>query len=414
MSNSTAQQRWQASMMNNYGTPGIALVSGQGSQVVDADGRSYLDFLAGIAVSALGHAHPAIVDAVGEQVRRLAHTSNLFMHEPGLMLAERLRSLTGAVDDARVFFANDGTEANECAIKIARLHGRALDDTGARQRIVAAENSFHGRTLGSLAITGNAAKRIPFEPLPGPVTFVPYGDVEALRAAVDSTVSAVFLEPTQGEGGIVPAPPGYLAAAREICDRTGALLVIDEVQSGIGRTGEWFASLAEGVRPDVLTLAKGLGGGLPIGACIGFGPAATLLQPGSHGSTFGGNPVCCAAALAVLHTIEQEGLLAQVRERGSQLRAGLDELSRTRGDGLVNAIRGSGLWLGVVLTRSAAAEVESAAARRGLLVNAVRPDVLRLAPPLIVTAAEIDEAVGILASAIEDVSATTTALGASA
>ena len=414
MSNSTAQQRWQASMMNNYGTPGIALVSGQGSRVVDVNSRSYLDFIAGIAVSALGHAHPAIVDAVGEQVRRLAHTSNLFMHEPGLMLAERLRSLAGAAEDARVFFANDGTEANECAIKIARLHGRALDDTGARQRIVAAENSFHGRTLGSLAITGNAAKRIPFEPLPGPVTFVPYGDVDALRTAVDSTVAAVFLEPTQGEGGIVPAPPGYLASAREICDRTGALLVIDEVQSGIGRTGEWFASLAAGVRPDVLTLAKGLGGGLPIGACIGFGPAAALLQPGSHGSTFGGNPVCCAAALAVLDTIEQDGLLAAVRERGSQLRAGLDQLSSNRGDGLVSATRGSGLWLGVVLTRAAAAEVESAAARRGLLVNAVRPDVLRLAPPLIVTAAEIDEAVGILASAIEDVAATTTALGASA
>lgn len=396
------QQRWQASMMNNYGTPALALAGGQGARVLDVHGASYLDFIAGIAVSALGHAHPAIVAAVTGQVRSLAHTSNLFIHEPGVALAERLRSLAAA-PDGRVFFANDGTEANECAVKIARLHGRSLDGTGGSLRIVAAENSFHGRTLGSLAITGNAAKRIPFEPLPGPVSFVPYGDAPALRDAVDGSVAAVFLEPTQGEGGIVPAPAGYLAAAREICDRTGALLVIDEVQSGIGRTGEWFASLAAGVRPDVLTLAKGLGGGLPIGACIGFGPAGELLQPGSHGSTFGGNPVSCAAALAVLDTIERDGLLASVRERGAQLSAALEAL--VSDDGLVSGVRGSGLWLGLVLSRPVAAELEAAAASRGLLVNAVKPDVLRLAPPLIVTAADIDEAAGIVAAAVADVSA---------
>ena len=395
------QQRWQASMMNNYGTPPLALAGGHGARVLDVHGASYLDFIAGIAVSALGHAHPAIVDAVTGQVRSLAHTSNLFIHEPGVALAERLRSLTGA-PDARVFFANDGTEANECAIKIARLHGRALDETGGRLRIVAADNSFHGRTLGSLAITGNAAKRIPFEPLPGPVTFVPYGDVAALRAAVDESVAAVFLEPMQGEGGMVPAPAGYLAAARDICDATGALLVIDEVQSGIGRTGEWFASIAAGVRPDVLTLAKGLGGGLPIGACIGFGSAGELLRPGSHGSTFGGNPVSCAAALAVLDTIEHDDLLAAVRARGAQLRAALEALVS---DGaLVSGVRGSGLWLGLVLSRPVAAEVEAAAARRGLLVNAVKPDVVRLAPPLIVTAADVDEAAAIVAAAIAEVS----------
>lgn len=396
------QQRWQASMMNNYGTPALALAGGQGARVLDVHGASYLDFIAGIAVSALGHAHPAIVAAVTGQVRSLAHTSNLFIHEPGVALAERLRSLAGG-PDARVFFANGGTEANECAIKLARLHGRSLDGTGSRLRIVAAENSFHGRTLGSLAITGNAAKRIPFEPLPGPVSFVPYGDVAALRDAVDGSVAAVFLEPTQGEGGIVPAPAGYLAAAREICDRTGALLVIDEVQSGIGRTGEWFASLAAGVRPDVLTLAKGLGGGLPIGACIGFGRAGELLQPGSHGSTFGGNPVSCAAALAVLDTIERDGLLASVRERGAQLSAALGAL--VSDGGLVSGVRGSGLWLGLVLSRPVAAELEAAAARRGLLVNAVKPDVVRLAPPLIVTAADVDEAAGIVAAAVADLSA---------
>ena len=398
MTNGDYRARWQATMMDNYGTPPIALVGGAGARVVDADGNGYLDFVGGIAVSALGHAHPAVVDAVSAQVARLAHTSNLYMHEPGLALAERLQELLEA-PDARVFFSNDGTEANECAIKLARLHGRAAD--GARNRLVSALNSFHGRTLGSLAITGNPPKREPFEPLPGPVTFVEFGDVAALEAAVDSGVAAVFLEPTQGEGGIVPAPEGYLQSARRICDAAGALLVIDEVQSGVGRTGAWFASAATGVRPDIMTLAKGLGGGLPIGACIAFGDAARLFTPGSHGSTFGGNPVSCAAALAVLDTIEKDGLLDNVARLGASLADGLTGLSHP----LIADVRGSGLWRGIQLTRPVAGAVEQAARDRGLLVNAVKPAVLRLAPPLIIDDQDVAEAIEIISAALDAVAA---------
>ncbi len=398
MTNELMAKRWAGAMMDNYGTPPLALASGRGCRVTDVEGTGYLDFVAGIAVSALGHAHPAIVAAVSEQAGRLLHTSNLVSHEPGIRLAEKLQFLVGD-SSARVFLANDGAAANECAVKLSRLHGRSLDPSGNRLGLVSTAGSFHGRTLGALAVTGNPAKRQPFEPLPGPVTFVDYGDVEALRAAVDDGVAAVFLEPTQGEGGIVPAPQGYLAAAREICDRTGALLVVDEVQSGIGRTGQWFASIAAGVRPDILTLAKGLGGGLPIGACVGFGKAAALFTPGSHGSTFGGNPVCCAAALAVLETIEQQDLLAQVRRCGALLAAGLQALDSP----LVRQVRGSGLWYGLQLGSDCAAQVELAARERGLLVNAVRPDVLRLAPPLIVTEAEISEALELLGAALRAV-----------
>jgi acetylornithine/N-succinyldiaminopimelate aminotransferase len=394
------QRRWAGAMMDNYGTPALALSGGKGVTVTDVDGREYLDFFAGIAVSALGHAHPAIVEAVTSQVGQIAHTSNLVLHEPGVRLAERLQALLGR-PDARIFFANDGTEANECAVKLSRLHGRAMDPSGNRLRIVSTENSFHGRTLGSLSVTGNAAKREPFEPLPGPVSFVPFGDVQALREAVDGTVSAVFLEPTQGEGGVVPAPAGYLRAARELCDATGALLVIDEVQSGVGRTGHWFASLAAGVVPDVLTLAKGLGGGLPIGACIAFGDAAGLFGPGSHGSTFGGNPVSCASALAVIDTIESQGLLDNVTTTGAALEAGLRAIDNP----LVAAVRGSGLWWGVQLTSACAAAVESAARDRGVLVNAVKADVLRLAPPLIVSESQVAEAVRVLTEALDAVSA---------
>ena len=298
-----------------------------------------------------------------------------------------------------MFFANDGTEANECAIKLSRLHGRSTDPSGGRLRLVSTGNSFHGRTMGALALTGNPAKREPFEPLPGPVSFLDYGDVPALRAAVDSSVAAVFLEPVQGEAGVVPPPPDYLKAAREICDEAGALLVIDEVQSGIGRTGEWFASIAAGVLPDILTLAKGLGGGLPIGACIGFGKAAELFIPGAHGSTFGGNPVCCTAALAVLDTIESDGLLEHTRRCGAVLQAGLQAMDSP----LVQQVRGRGLWYGVVLATDCAVAVERAARERGVLVNAVRPDVLRLAPPLIVTESEIHEALHALQAALQAV-----------
>jgi acetylornithine/N-succinyldiaminopimelate aminotransferase len=393
----TLASRWDAVMMPNYGTPPIALDHGAGVRVWDVDGREYLDFVAGIAVSSLGHAHPAIVEAVSTQVGRIAHTSNLAIHEPGVRLAERLVELLGV--PARVFFTNSGAEATECAVKLARKHGRALDPDGGRVEIVAAHSSFHGRTLGALAITGNAAKREPFAPLPGPVTFVDYGDVDALRAAVTGRTAALFVEPTLGEGGVVPAPAGYLAAARAICDATGALLVVDEVQSGIGRTGHWFASLAEGVRPDVITLAKGLGGGLPIGACLGIGSAGELFAPGDHGSTFGGNPVSCAAALAVLSTIADDHLLDNVKRVGEHL---ADELAGIDSP-LVAGVRGSGLWRAVVLTAPRAAEVEAAARANGLLVNAVKPDVIRLAPPLILTEPEVDEAVPLLRAAIDEV-----------
>jgi acetylornithine aminotransferase len=390
----THQQRWDAVMMRNYGTPPLALDHGDGVRVWDVDGKEYLDFVGGIAVSSLGHAHPAVVAAVTEQVGRLVHTSNLYLHEPGLRLAERLVDLLAA--PARVFFANSGAEANECALKLARLHGKAEG----RTEIVACHDSFHGRTLGALSVTGNAAKREPFAPLPGPVSFVPYGDVAALQAAVGGQTAAVIVEPTLGEGGVVPPPAGFLAAVRRICDETGALMIVDEVQSGIGRTGHWFASQAEGVRPDVITLAKGLGGGMPIGACLGLGAAGELFRPGDHGSTFGGNPVACAAALAVLTTIADDHLLDNVKRVGEHLAGRLDALPGP----LVKGTRGSGLWRAVVLNDTQAPAVEAAARARGLLVNAVKPDVLRLTPPLILTEAEVDDAVPRLAAALDEVS----------
>lgn len=386
--------RWDAVMMPNYGTPPITLGHGKGVRVWDIDGNSYLDFVGGIAVSALGHAHPAIVAAVTDQVGRLAHTSNLAIHEPGVQLAERLVALIDL--PSRVFFANSGTEANECAIKLVRKAGNAQD----RHEIVSCHHSFHGRTMGALALTGTPAKRTPFEPLPGPVTFVDYGDVEALRAAVGPQTAAVFVEPTLGEGGVVPPPAGFLAAVRQICTDAGALMVVDEIQSGIGRTGHWFASLAEGVRPDIITLAKGLGGGLPIGACIGLGAAGEIFAPGDHGSTFGGNPVSCAAALAVLDTIANEHLLDAVKRVGEHLANGLDALTGP----LAGGSRGSGLWRALVLTEDQADAVEAAARRRGLLVNAVKPAVLRFAPPLITTEADVDESLPLLQAALDEVS----------
>ncbi len=389
----TLAQRWDAVMMPNYGTPPIALDHGRGVRVWDSDGREYLDFVAGIAVSSLGHAHPAIAAAICGQVQRLVHTSNLAMHEPGVRLAERLVELLGR--PARVFFANSGAEANECALKLARKYGRA---TG-RTEVVACTGSFHGRTLGALSITGNAAKREPFQPLPGPVTFVSYGDIAALRAATTERTAAVFVEPTLGEGGVIPPPSGFLAQVRQACDESGALMVVDEVQSGIGRTGSWFASTEEGVRPDVLTLAKGLGGGMPIGACLGLGAAGNLFAPGDHGSTFGGNPVSCAAALAVLDTIAHEHLLDQVKRVGAHLADALESLTSP----LVTGARGTGLWRAVQLAGAHAAAVETAARERGLLVNAVKPDVLRLAPPLILTEDDVDAAVPRLRAALDEV-----------
>jgi acetylornithine/N-succinyldiaminopimelate aminotransferase len=368
------QGRFQAALMPTYGVPPVALVRGEGCQVWDADGRQYTDLIAGIAVSALGHAHPALTEAVARQVSTIAHTSNLFLHETEVALAERLLGLLGA--GGKVFFTNSGTEANEAAVKLVRRH-----QGHSRPVFVAAENSFHGRTMGSLALTGKAAIRDSFGPFGIDVRFVPYGDLAALTSAVTPECAAVFLEPCQGEAGVVPPPAGYLRGAREACDAAGALLVIDEIQSGIGRTGAWFACQAAGVVPDVLTLAKGLGGGLPIGACIGLGAAGTALRKGDHGSTFGGNPVACAAALAVLDTIEREGLLAHAASVGRYLARGL----AGTGHPLLAGVRGEGLWLAAVLAQPVAGGVEAACRAAGFLVNAVQPDAIRLAPPLILS-----------------------------
>lgn len=361
--------RWRAVMMDTYGTPALALVRGEGSTVWDEDGRAYTDFTGGIAVNALGHAHPALVSAVQEQVARLGHVSNLFVSEPAVALAERLLALLDR--PGRVFFANSGAEAVEAAFKIARRTGRP--------HLVATEGGFHGRTMGALALTGQPPKQAPFLPLPGEVTHVPYGDTEALRAAVTEQTAAVVLEPLQGEAGVVLPPDGYLRAAREITRATGTLLVLDEVQTGIGRTGHWFAHQAEpGAEPDVITLAKGLGGGLPIGAAVAFGPAAELLTPGQHGSTFGGNPVACAAGLAVLETIEKEGLLAHAAGVGERLRLAIEALEHP----LVRDVRGAGLLLGIALAEPVAARVQRAAQDAGFLVNAAGAGVVRLAPAL--------------------------------
>ena len=356
------------------------MVRGSGPYLTDVDGREYVDLVCSWGPMILGHAHPAVVEAVTRQVGQVAHTSNLFLHEREIELAERLLYLLGG--DARVFFANSGTEANEAAIKLVR-RCQGPD----RPVIVAAEHGFHGRTMGSLALTGKASIREPFGPFGLTVRFVPFGDAAALRAALGPDCAAAFLEPALGEGGVVPAPEGYLRAAREACDESGALLVLDEIQSAIGRTGGWFAHQAEGVRPDVLTRAKGRGGGLPIGACIGFGRYGAGFAKGDHGSTFGGNPVACAAALAVLDTIERDGLLAQVTAIGERLTAGLQSVRHP----LVAGVRGRGLWLAVALTAARAVDLEVAARHAGFLVNAVQPDAIRLAPPLILSPAEADE-----------------------
>jgi acetylornithine aminotransferase len=376
-SSDTLLDRWRTVMMDNYGTPPLALASGTGAVVTDVDGKTYLDLLGGIAVNILGHRHPAITEAVTAQLNTLGHVSNLYATEPGIALAKALVGHLGS--HARVFFCNSGAEANEAAFKITRLTGRT--------KIVAAQNAFHGRTMGSLALTGKPAAREPFEPLPGNVTHVPFGDADALAAAVGDDTAAVFLEPIMGEGGVVVPPAGYLAAAREITSRHGALLAIDEVQTGVGRTGSFYAHTYDGITPDIVTLAKGLGGGLPIGACLAIGPTAELMTPGMHGSTFGGNPVCAAAALAVLKVVDDDDLCSHADAMGKILAHGIESL----GHPLVDYVRGRGLLRGVVLTAPHAKVVEGTAREAGFLVNAAAPDVVRLAPPLIITEAQIEE-----------------------
>ncbi|WP_407445261.1 acetylornithine transaminase [Rhodococcus sp. (in: high G+C Gram-positive bacteria)] len=385
---SELQQRWAGSLMNNYGVPKLALVAGDGAIVTDADGMQYLDLLGGIAVNSLGHRHPAIIEAVTAQLGQLGHVSNLYASAPVVELAEQLLGHFG--QPGRAFFCNSGTEANEAAFKIARLTGRP--------KIIACEKAFHGRTMGALALTGQPDKRAPFEPMPPGVEFVPYGDIAALDAAVDENTAAVFLEPIMGESGVVVPPEGYLAEARRITRERGVLLVLDEVQTGIARTGTFFAHQAAGVVPDVMTLAKGLGGGLPIGAVLATGPAADLLQPGKHGTTFGGNPVCAAAALAVLRTIDEQNLLDHVNAVGKTLSTGIESL----GHPLVSHVRGSGLLLGVVLTDTKSAAVETAAREAGFLVNAPAPDVIRLAPPLILTERQAESFVAALPAILDN------------
>ncbi len=374
--------RWAQAGMNNYGTPQLALVRGAGAVLTAEDGKQYVDFLGGIATNALGQAHPAVVAAVTQQVGQLGHISNFYVAEPAVALAELLLALAGR--PGRVMFGNSGAEANEAAFKLSRLTGRT--------HVVATNGAFHGRTMGALALTGQPAKADPFRPLPGEVTHVDFGDLAALDAAVTDATAMVILEPIQGENGVVVPPAGYLAGAREICTRRGALLVLDEVQTGIGRTGHWFHHQSEGVEPDVITLAKGLGGGLPLGACLAFGPAAELFGPGSHGTTFGGNPIACAAGLAVIRTIAGEGLLDHVKRIGEQLRRGIEGLHHP----LVSHVRGAGLLLGIVLTAPDASRLAGELLAAGFLVNAPAPAVIRLAPPLIISAEQADALISAL------------------
>jgi acetylornithine aminotransferase len=383
------QDRWSAVMMNNYGVPPVALAGGNGAVVTDVDGMSYLDLLGGIAVNILGHGHPAILEAVTRQMSTLGHTSNLYATEPGIALAEALAGLLGADTETRVLFCNSGAEANETAFKLSRLTGRT--------KVVAAQGGFHGRTMGALALTGQPSKQAPFMPLPGDVTHVPYGDADALADAVGDETAAVFLEPIMGESGIVVPPDGYLAAARDITARHGALLVLDEVQTGMGRTGTFFAHQHDGVTPDVVTMAKGLGGGLPIGACLATGPAAQLLTAGLHGSTFGGNPICASAALAVLRVLADDDLVRRAGALGKTLHHDIESL----GHPSIDYVRGRGLLCGIVLTTPTAKDVEAAARSAGFLVNAAAPDVVRLAPALIITAPQLDTFVAALPAILD-------------
>jgi acetylornithine/N-succinyldiaminopimelate aminotransferase len=383
-------ERYTHSLMNTFGPPKKVLVRGEGAYLWDADGKKYLDLLGGLAVNSLGHAHPFIVSAVTSQLTTLGHVSNFFASAPQIALAEKLLSLIDA-PDGKVFFTNSGTEANEAAFKITRKTGRT--------KIVSTVGAFHGRTMGALAITWKPAYREQFAPLPGDVTFVPYGDAAALEAAVDDETAAVVLEPIQGENGVVVPPSGYLQAARRITSEHGALLWIDEIQTGIGRTGDWFAFQAEGIVPDLVTVAKGLGAGIPIGACLGFGAASELLQPGNHGTTFGGNPVASIAGLAVLTVIERDGLLANVSAIGNHLATAIEALDHP----LIAGVRGRGLLLAIQLTQPVSDQIAALAMEAGFVINNPIPDALRLAPPYILTKADADSFVAALPALLDKV-----------
>ena len=387
MTNKTMINRWKSSVQNNYGTPSIALVKGKGLVVTDADGKQYLDFLGGIATSILGHAHPAIVKAVTKQVSTLSHISNFYAHPHAIELAEKLAAMTGD-KKAKVFFCQSGAEANEAALKLSRRSGKV--------RIVAAQGAFHGRTMGALSLTGQPSKREPFLPLIKGVKHVPFGEIEAMRKAVTKKTAMVIIEPIMGEAGVIVPPADYLRELRSLCDAKGALLVIDAVQTGMGRTGDWFGYEYSGITPDVITLAKGLGGGLPLGAMIALGKAADLFQPGDHGSTFGGNPVTTAAGLAAIKFIEAQKILKKVETQGLYL---IQELALIPG---VAEVRGAGLLLGIELESLKAADVALALQNEGVLVNAANPTTIRLAPALIVTDAQIKKFVAIFRKVISD------------
>ena len=381
-------------LMPNYAPPPIAFVEGRGCTLVDADGNEYLDFVAGIAVCGVGHAHPKLAEAVCEQSRRIMHTSNLYLIEPQARLAEKLCELSFA---ERAFFCNSGAEANEAAIKLARKWAAGRKPDGART-IVSALKSFHGRTLATVTATGQEKYQKPFLPLPAGFSYVPFGDIAALEEAVDETVCAVMLEPIQGEGGINVPPDDYLPAVRRLCDERDVLLIFDEVQTGMGRTGRWFAYEHTGIAPDIMTLAKSLAGGFPMGACVASGEAAVAFEPGDHASTFGGNHLACAAALATIGIIEEEGLVDNAREMGALLMDRFTALAAD--DARVDHIRGRGLLLGVQLADDSARDVQAACFERGLVVNAMGDSLLRLAPPLCVSADECERAVQVISDAL--------------
>jgi acetylornithine aminotransferase len=387
MTNKKMLNRWNSVVQNNYGTPSIALTKGKGIVVTDADGKIYLDFLGGIATSILGHAHPAIVKAVTKQVSTLGHVSNFYAHPNAITLAEKLVAMTGE-KNAKVFFCQSGAEANEAALKLSRRTGKV--------RVVAAQGAFHGRTMGALSLTGQPSKREPFLPLVKGVKHVPYGDIEAMRKAVSKKTAMVIIEPIMGEAGVIVPPADYLQQLRVLCDDKGALLVIDAVQTGMGRTGDWFGYEYSGITPDVITLAKGLGGGLPLGAMIALGKAAELFQPGDHGSTFGGNPVTTAAGLAAIEVIESKKLLNKVKQQGAHL---IQELALIPG---VKEVRGAGLLIGIELETLKASDIATAMRDAGILVNAANATTVRIAPALIVTDAQINKFISIFRKVISD------------
>jgi len=387
MTNKKYLNRWDRSLQNNYGKPSIALVKGKGILVTDADGKTYMDFLGGIATNILGHAHPAIVKAVTKQVSVLSHVSNFYAHPNAIALAEKLTAMTGD-KGARVFFCQSGAEANEAALKLSRRTGK--------MRVVAAQGAFHGRTMGALSLTGQPAKREPFLPLIKGVKHVPFGDIDAMRKAVSKKTAMVIIEPIMGEAGVIVPPADYLQELRKLCDKNGALLVIDAVQTGMGRTGDWFGYEYSGITPDVITLAKGLGGGLPLGAMIALGKAAELFQPGDHGSTFGGNPVTTAAGLAAIEFIESKKILNKVEKQGAHL---IQELALIPG---VKEVRGAGLLLGIELESLKASDVSDAMRDAGVLVNAANATTIRIAPALIVSDAQITKFISIFKKVIAD------------